>query len=38
MLTGAIIGGVVGLIMYLIQNNQKKKKDQSDIIDHNTED
>lgn len=27
MLMGALIGGVVGLIVYLIQNQQKKKKD-----------
>lgn len=32
MLMGAIIGGVVGLIVYFIQNQQKKKKD-SETLD-----
>lgn len=33
MLTGAIIGAVVGIVMVLIQNNKKKKQSQTDLLD-----
>ena len=32
MLMGAIIGGALGVVIYLIQNQQKKKKE-SETID-----
>ncbi len=33
MLTGAIIGAVVGIIIVLIQNNKKKKQEKADVLD-----
>ncbi len=31
---GAAIGAVIGLIVYLVQTQMKKKKENSDIIDN----
>lgn len=36
MLQGAIIGAVVGLVFALIQNKRKKAKENSEILDDNT--
>jgi len=36
MLQGALIGAVVGLVVYLIQNKNKKAKENSDILDDTT--
>ena len=33
MLTGAIIGAVVGIVLVLIQNSKKKKQGQADLLD-----
>lgn len=38
MIQGAIIGAVVGLVFYLIQNKNKKAKENSDILDNTTND
>jgi len=34
MLMGAAIGAVVGLVIYLVQHQMKKKNENSDIIDN----
>ena len=33
MITGAIIGAVVGVVVFLIQSNKKKKQEHTDILD-----
>ncbi len=38
MIQGAIIGAVIGVIVVLIQNKNKKAKQNSDILDHTTND
>lgn len=38
MLQGAIIGAVVGLVVYLIQNKNKKAKENTDVLDDTTND
>lgn len=37
MLMGAVIGGVVGLVFYLIQQQQKKKQEANETLDSNME-
>lgn len=38
MIQGAIIGAVIGVIVVLIQNKNKKAKQNSDILDNTTND
>lgn len=35
MLMGAVIGGVAGLVIYLVQQQQKKKQSANDSLDAN---
>lgn len=34
MLMGAAIGAVVGLVVYLVQQQMKKNKENSDVLDN----
>lgn len=36
MLMGALIGAIVGLVFYFIQQQQKKKNESADVLDSST--